>query len=117
MKTAKEVILAVQNGDSVSEEEMKYAVVAMNYILQSNYFDIANAITDTEDAKLEGKGFSRLKAAFNRYGSLDKDLDKLIRGSSFEPGISPEEKRKRFVDATASTGAKLFESLTALAKK
>ena len=102
MKTTNEVVQAAQRGEPVTELELKCAVISLNVWRSSLFFDLARAIAESEDGKvLTDKTQRGLKRAWESlHTNFDKDLQTFIMGSSFEPGISEDEKNKRRNDAT-----------------
>lgn len=113
MRTTNEVIEAVQNRDSVSELELKCAVVALNVWKTSLYFDLARALTEAKRGeKLTGKTVRGLQRAWdNQFVNFNKDLETFILGSSYDPRNSKEENHEKFLSITSGVAEGLQKIL------
>jgi len=117
VKTTNQVIDAVKEGAPVTELEMKCAIVQLAYHANAQRFDIARALVEVKENDNEGK---LTKKTIRGLGYIwrrltedfDKDLGTFIMGTSMEPGISKEERNKRFGNSVFRTTTKLHEVLT-----
>ena len=89
MKTTNQVIDSVKRGEEVTTEELKFALINLsvwqNSVLRRLLKDKGNDIILDNLAK-------------SAISGNNVDLEKRIRNTSFEPGISEEESKKRFVN-------------------
>lgn len=110
MKTTNEVIDAVVAGTAVTEEELRYAVRNLSVWQNSLVFDLARALTEEPMTAKTKRGLQRAWDSMKQGNAIA--LDKRLKGTSYEPGISKEESRDRFASATASGAMKLMDLLT-----
>lgn len=111
-KTTNEVIEAVRIGGAVTEDELRYAVRNLSIWQNGIMFPLARAITE-EPVTAKTKRDLQRSWDNARTGNA-VPLDTRLKGSSYEPGLSAEESRRRFVERTADTAVKLAEALSAL---
>jgi hypothetical protein len=113
MKTTNEVIKAIQDGDPVSDIEMKCALIAMHSYRMSFYFDLARFCVEVEDEKgVQPKTTRGLKRAWANQEWLDRDLESFVLNSSKSPLLTKEEQKNLFIKKTSDTAVKLFEVLS-----
>lgn len=114
MRTTFEVMQAVKDGTEATEEELRYAL--HNVALWHNLmvFDLARAINENPMSDKTRRGLQR--AWDNWKSGNEVPLDKRLKGSSHEPGISRQESHDRFLSKSVETGTKLFEALQSLSK-
>lgn len=108
-KTTNEVIEAVKNGDPCTEDELRYAVQNLSIWQNGTWLTLARAIT--EDPMKD-----RTKRELARYferASEDNEvpLDIRLKGGSFEPGLSRDERLSRGAQFVSDTANRLRESL------
>lgn len=113
MRTTFEVMEAAKDGGPATDEELRYALhnVACWYNLHMMHF--ARAATEEPLSDRTKLGLNR---AFENWQSGNKvPLDKRLKGSSMEPGISRDESRERFVTKTSEAAVNLSAALSTLA--
>lgn len=114
MPNTNQIIQAVQKGEPVTEQQLKCAIIILNNWRSGLFFDLARAISESDDGNvLTHKTQRGLKRAWDSlHTNFDKDAEDFVMGSSFEPGISEEEKNKRRNDSTFNTLQALQKILT-----
>lgn len=114
-KTTDEVIEAVRAGGDVTDLELRYAVRNLSIWQNSLVFPLARAITEDP---LSAKTRRDLQRAYDnmRTGNA-APLDVRLKGSSFEPGISKDERINRSASVTADVASKLFNALNSIRGK
>lgn len=115
MKNTDEVVEAVRAGGECSEEELRYAVRNLSIWQNSAIFPIARAATEDPISDRTRRDMNRLYESARDGNKVP--LDTRLKGGSFEPGISKEERTERFVSVTTDAAMKLVGTLSALAKK
>lgn len=111
-KTTNEVIDAVRDGLFCSEEELRYAVRNLSIWQNGVMFPLARAIVETPMSDSTKRDLQRCWD--NARDGNKVPLDVRLRGGSFEPGISEQERTERFVNHTTDTAMKLVGALDAL---
>lgn len=114
-KTTDEVIEAVRDGGDVTEQELRYAVRNLSIWQSALVFPLARAVTEDPVSAKTKRDLHR--AYDNMRTGNSVPLDIRLKGSSFEPGISKEDRTSRFVAVTADTAVKLATALTSLQGK
>jgi hypothetical protein len=109
MKTTNEVIDAVRDGTECSEEELRYAVRNLSIWQNSAIFPIARAATENPVSERTKRDMNRLYESAQAGNKVP--LDVRLKGGSFEPGLSKEERTDRFVSHTTDTAMKLVKAL------
>lgn len=111
-KTTDEVIAAVREGGEVTEIELRYAVRNLSIWQNGLVFPLARACTEDP---VSAKTRRELQRSYDnmRTGNA-APLDVRLKGSSYEPGLSKEERTDRFVRRTADTAVRLADGLAAL---
>lgn len=112
MKTTSEVIAAVDTGDPVTEQELRFAIQNISIWHNRILFDLARAIVEDPVSDKTRRGLQR--AWDNWKSGNDVPLDKRLKGTSYEPGVSKEERHERWLNQTSETAVKLSEVLTSL---
>jgi hypothetical protein len=113
-KTTDEVIVAVRDGEPVTDDELRYAVRNLSIWQNGLVFPLARAITEDP---MSAKTKRDLKRAYDNMRTGNTvPLDKRLKGSSFEPGIGRDERTERFADAVADTATRLSGALASLKK-
>lgn len=114
MRTTFEVMQAVKDGTEATDEELRYALHNVACWFNLHMFDFARAATEDP---VSGKTKRGLQRAWESWQTGNKvPLDKRLKGSSMEPGISREASRDRFVIRTVDTATRFADVLTALAQ-
>jgi hypothetical protein len=111
-KTTFEVIDAVKDGGPVTEMELRYAVQNMSLLHNMYMFDLARAINENPISDKTKRGLQRAWDSWREGGQVP--LDKRLKGGSYEPGITRDESRDRFVKHTSDTAVKLASALTSI---
>ena len=114
MKTTNEVIDAVRDGGECTEEELRYAVRNLSIWQNSAIFPIARAATEDPMSDRTRRDMNRLYE--NARNGNTVPLDVRLKGGSFEPGLSKDGRRDRFVAVTSETAVKLIDALNNLRK-
>ena len=114
MRTGNEIMKAVKDGTEATEEELRYALHNVATWYGQYMFDIARAITEDPITPKTKRGLQRAWDGWRERNTVD--LDKWLRGSSFEPGISREEFVDRASKSTADAAVKLVGALKAIQK-
>lgn len=114
MRTGNEIMQAVKDGAEATEEELRYALHNVAIWYSQYMFDIARAITEDPITPKTKRGLKRAWDSWRERNTVD--LDKWLRGSSFEPGISREEFVERASSSTADAAVKLIDALKAIQK-
>lgn len=114
MRTAFEVMQAAKDGAPATEDELRYALHNVACWFNLHMFDFARAATEEPLSGRTKRGLER--AWKNWHDGNNVPLDKRLKGSSMEPGLSRDESRERFVARTVETATKLTDTLTALSK-
>ncbi len=100
MRTTFEVMQAVQDGESATEEELRYAIRNLDCWWSLHMYDIERGATEDPITDKTKRG---LKRAWENWHSGNKvPLDVRLKGSSAEPGIEREERMKRAVEKIAA---------------
>lgn len=110
MKNTNEVIEAVRVGGEVTDLELRYAVRNLSIWQNSLMFPLARALTEEP---LSARTKRDLQRSWDnaRTGNA-APLDVRLKGSSFEPGISKDERIERFASKTADVAIKLRDMLS-----
>jgi hypothetical protein len=111
MKSTNEVIEAVRDGTECSEEELRYAVRNLSIWQNSAIFPIARAATENPVSERTKRDMNRLYESAQAGNKVP--LDVRLKGGSFEPGISDEERTDRFVKNTSETAMKFVRAISA----
>ena len=114
-KTTNEVIEAVVAGGDVTDDELRYAVRNLSIWQGGLIFTLARAATEEPVSAKTKRECQR--AYDNARTGNEVPLDVRLKGGSYEPGISKDESRDRFVSRTADTAVRLHDALSALAGK
>lgn len=114
MKTTNEVIDAVRDGGECTDEELRYAVRNLSIWQSSAIFPIARAATENPVSDATRRDMNRLYESVQKGNSVP--LDTRLKGGSFEPGISKEERTDRFASNTADAAMKFVGALQQLSK-
>jgi|SRR5690606_21813845 len=114
MRTGNEIMQAAKDGSPATEEELRYALHNVALWHSQYMFDLARAITEDPITPKTKRGLQRAWDSWRERNSVD--LDKWLRGSSFEPGISREEFIDRASSSTAETAVKLVSALAKIQK-
>lgn len=114
MKTTNEVIEAVKSGAECTDEELRYAVRNLSIWQNQAIFPIARAATEKPVSDRTQRDMNRLYESAKTGNNVP--LDTRLKGGSFEPGISKEERTDRFVSHTTDTAMKLVSALNSLRK-
>lgn len=113
-KTTDEVIAAVRDGSQVTEDELRYAVRNLSIWQNGLVFPLARAITEEP---VSAKTKRDLKRAYDNMRTGNAvPLDTRLKGGSFEPGISKDERTERFTENVAGTATRLVGALTGIKK-
>lgn len=115
MKNTNEVIDAVRNGDACSDEELRYAVRNLSIWQNQAIFPIARAANEDPISDRTRRDMNRLYESAQAGNKVP--LDVRLKGGSFEPGISKEERTDRFVKNTSETAMKFVDALKGRAGK
>lgn len=110
MRTGNEIMQAAKDGSPATEEELRYALHNVALWHSQYMFDIARAITEDPMSAKTKRGLQRAWDSWKERNSVD--LDKWLRGSSFEPGISREEFVNRASKSTVDAAMKFVEALS-----
>lgn len=111
-KTTDEVIAAVRDGGEVTEMELRYAVRNLSIWQNGLVFPLARAATEEP---VSAKTKRELQRAYDNMRTGNAvPLDVRLKGSSYEPGISKDERTNRFASATADTAVRLAGALNSL---
>lgn len=110
MRTTNEVVEAVRDGSPATEEELRYALHNVAVWHSMMVFDLARAITEDPMSAKTRRGLQRAWDSWK--DGNDVPLDKRLKGTSHEPGISRDESIERFSKRTADTAVKLVGALT-----
>jgi len=113
-KTTDEVIAAVRDGSECSELELRYAVRNLSIWQNGLIFPLARACTEEPVSAKTKRDLQRSYDNMRTGNAIP--LDRRLKGSSYEPGISPEERKERFVSRTSDVACKLVETLTEISK-
>lgn len=110
MRTTNEVIDAVRNGSECTDEELRYAVRNLSIWQNQAIFPIARAAT--EDPISDGTRRDLNRCFESAKVGNSTPLDVRLKGGSFEPGISKDERINRMASSTADAAIKLVSALS-----
>jgi hypothetical protein len=110
VKSTNEVIEAVRDGGECTEEELRYAVRNLSIWQNSAIFPIARAATESPVSERTKRDMNSLYESAQAGNKVP--LDVRLKGGSFEPGISKDERTDRFVSHTTDTAMKLVQALS-----
>lgn len=112
MRNTNEVIEAVRDGGACTDEELRYAVRNLSIWQNSMIFPLARAINEEP---VSAKTKRDLQRCYDnaRTGNATP-LDVRLKGSSFEPGLSKEERTDRMVSTTTDAAMRLVGALNSL---
>lgn len=109
MRTTNEVIDAVRDGTECTDEELRYAVRNLSIWQNSAIFPIARAATEKPVSERTQRDMNRLYESAQAGNKVP--LDVRLKGGSFEPGLSEDERRERFVGSTTETAMRFVAAL------
>ena len=109
MRNTDEVVEAVRVGDECTDEELRYAVRNLSIWQNRLIFPLARAVTEKQ---ISVRTIRDLQRAYDSARDGNKvPLDKRLKGGSFEPGISADERVERFASHTTDVAVRLMEAL------
>ncbi len=112
MKTTNEVIDAVRDGGECTEEELRYAVRNLSIWQNGMIFPLARAITEEPVSAKTKRDLQRSYDSLKTGNAVP--LDVRLKGGSFEPGITADERKDRFVEHTTDAAMRLVDALQKL---
>lgn len=114
MRNTDEVVEAVRTGGNCTDEELRYAVRNLSIWQNGLVFPLTRAITEDPISPRTKRDLQRAYDSMREGNKVP--LDKRLKGGSFEPGISQEERVNRMASTTAEAAVKLVGALQSMRK-